>query len=114
MKRTTGWRRGRIRDITLQGDPLAVSLYARIGDGDGGYQPFCIGVQRRVVDPLCRSDFHNFSKVHDCDPVADMFDHTQIMGDKHIREAELFPQIGQEIISEPEQTHQARTPVRRR
>ena len=41
-----------------------------------------IRVHRMMEDLLRLSDLHNFTKIHDCDPVADIIDRAESMSDK--------------------------------
>ena len=46
---------------------------------------------------LRRSDLHNFTKVHDCDPVADIVDRAKSMSNEHARQPEILLQTAQQI-----------------
>ena len=46
---------------------------------------------------LRRSDLHNFTKVHDCDPVADIVDRAKSMSNEHTRQPQVLLQAAQQI-----------------
>ena len=52
------------------------------------------GIEKKF---LGLGEFHDLPEVHDCDPVADILDHGQVMGDKKVREAEFLLKVFEEV-----------------
>ncbi len=74
-----------------------MSFYFRIRNRDGRQKCLRIGVERLLVE-LCRvGNLNNNPKVHDGNPITDVLDHRQIMGDKQICQMKLFLQIPQKV-----------------
>ena len=44
-----------------------------------------------------RTALHDAPEVHDCDPVAQMANHAEVMGDEQHREAEIGAQRGDQV-----------------
>ena len=71
----------------------APDIIVRIGNGHGRNQGLGIGMLGVVEQFVRGCHFHNPSEIHDRHPVADMFDHRQIVGDKQIGEIIFLLQI---------------------
>jgi hypothetical protein len=50
-----------------------------------------------TVKGITIRNFNNFSEIHDCNPVADVADYGEIMGDKEIGEIKLSLKVFQEV-----------------
>ncbi len=50
-------------------------------------------MQRILEQGLLVGQLHDLAQVHDRDPMRDMLDHTQVVGDKEVRQAQLFLQV---------------------
>lgn len=83
------------RNFTLQG--LVLELPMRVGDRDSIQQGFRVGMARLLVECACGSQFDNPPKIHHRDPVADMLDDRQIMGNKQIAELILLLYLAQQV-----------------
>ena len=59
----------------------------------------CLRVWMRWIceDLFGRPDFHDFSKIHHGDPIADMADHRKIVTDEDHRQSKLRAQIAKQI-----------------
>ena len=56
-----------------------------------------VRVYRMMEHLLRRPDLHNFTKLHDCDPVADIIDRAESMSNEHARQPEVLLQAAQQI-----------------
>jgi hypothetical protein len=54
-------------------------------------------VQRRLVHRLARADLAEPAQVHDRDPVADLLDQRQVVGDEQVGQAELAAQLLEQV-----------------
>ena len=73
-------------------DALAVALDERVGDGGGRQQGLRVGMGRGVVHLGGRARLHDATEVHHGDPVAEVADDGQVVGDEQEAEVELGPQ----------------------
>src|SRR3712207_5687727 len=87
MEITTTRRIGSIGDIPWQDDRLGT--YPRIGLGHRRQECFSIWMLGIVIQ-LCRLGLLSYlTDIHHGDPVADVFDDAQVMGDKYVGETKL-------------------------
>ena len=56
-----------------------------------------VGVQRLLVERIARRKLDDLAEVHHRDPVGDVADHAQIMGDEEVGEAEALLQLLQQV-----------------
>ncbi len=82
VKMAAGRRIGRIRQIALQDNPF-LSL-RRIRNRDSRQKRFRVGVARVCKQLVALCQLHDFAQVHDRDPVADMLDGRQAVGDENV------------------------------
>ena len=68
-------------------------LVIRVCGRDCGEQRFCVRMHRMIEHSFGRCKLHNISKIHDTDPVTNIFYHTQAVRDKQICQIFLSPQI---------------------
>ena len=64
---------------------------------DRGEKCLCIRVLRICVDSLGGVELHDTSQIHDHDPVADVFDDAEVMGDENISQVKLLLQAAEEV-----------------
>ena len=69
----------------------------RIRRRDGRHQRLGIYMKRIPIQFCLVRHLHHMAQVHDRDPVADVADHAEIMGDKQIRQAMLFLKLLHQI-----------------
>jgi len=67
---------------------LANSL--RVGDRHSVEQGFGVGVAWLMVKLLCSGYFDNPTQVHHRDPVADVLDNAEVVGDEEVSQTEFF------------------------
>ena len=82
-------------DVALELDGLLLLKGAR--GRHGGEERPGVGVERIVVDPLGAAQLHHLAQVHDGNPVADVFDDAQVVGDEYIGEPELLLEPPEEV-----------------
>ena len=87
MERTACRRVHRTWDLPFQKDPMPRPRRVRIRNRLRRQQGFGIRVQRMPVYVVRPSGFHHVSQIHDADPVADMFHHAQVMGNKQVADS---------------------------
>ena len=95
MEGASGRRIERAGHIALQ--DLPPTLATRFRDRDGGEQRLSIGVLRVAVERIPIGDLHDPAQVHHRNPVADVLDHRQVVGDEEQRQVEFPLQFFQEI-----------------
>ena len=79
------------RHITLQNDPLFLMMNIRNRNrGEKGLGVWMNGI---AVQLIRLSQLHDSAKIHDCDSVADILHHAQIVGDEDIGQIALFLQF---------------------
>lgn len=54
------------------------------GTGNSREQCFGVGVRRSIKQIVFGGDFHDSTEIHDGNPVTDVFNDTQIVGDEQI------------------------------
>src|SRR5918995_5978605 len=91
------WRVGRAREIAGQEDRLALRLHLRIRDRDGGEKRDRVRVQRVLVQLLRRRDLDDRAQVHDRDPIGDVPDDGEVVGDEQIRQRELGLELLEQV-----------------
>ena len=74
--------------IALQN--LTIFLETRIRNGNRGQKGFGVRMQRVVVQLGAARHFNDFPQIHHRYPVAHIFHHTQIVGDKQVGELKLI------------------------
>src|SRR6266542_3471964 len=77
-------------DLPLQADRGSTPLGYRVGDRDRGKQGLGVGVLRLVVDVVPVRGLHHLAQVHDGDPVGQVADDREVVGDEQIGEVELL------------------------
>ena len=86
--------RGRMhgtRDVSFENDPLFADI--RVGHRNSREQRNRIRMQRGSVKVFVSGDLNNSSQVHHGDPIADMFNNSQVVSDDDIRQLELLLDI---------------------
>lgn len=61
---------------------------------DRGEKRLSVRVLRICVDSLRSVELHDTSQIHDHDPVADVLDDAEVMGDENISQVKLLLQAG--------------------
>ncbi len=94
VEMAAGWRRGRARDLALDGsiDPAPL-----LQVGDLGQQPLRIGVVGMGEELPGRRVLDDAPEIHDDDAVGDMLHHAQIVTDEEIGQVEIAPQLHEQI-----------------
>ncbi len=70
---------------------------ARLGRGDRVEQRLRVRVQRLLVHRLAGADLAELAQVHHRDPVADLLDQGQVVGDEQVGQAQLAAQPLEEV-----------------
>ena len=89
------WDMNRAGNIPLE--QIIFLVAQRIGNRCGRQERFGIGMERVSIQRLVAADFGDASQIHDCNPVANMSDDTQIMRNKYIREIEPSLQADKKV-----------------
>ncbi len=92
-----GWRVDRRGQVPAQHDGQGLRGEIRVRDGNGRQQGRRIGVPRVDVDLADGADLDDFAEVHDCDAIAEVTDHGQVVGDEEVGESEVSLQARQEV-----------------
>src|SRR5438132_587464 len=95
MKSAAGRRINRARHVALGNDVLF--LAACVKHRYRGQQCPRIGMLGVLIDRIALGGLDNFAEIHDSDPVANMLNDSQVVGDKKIREVHLLLEFLQEI-----------------
>ena len=82
-------------DIASQNNPFSFRSGVR-GRG-GGQQCLGIGVQGSLIEFIAVGEFHDFTKVHNGYPVADVLYNAQVVGYEQVGQVEFFLQILKKI-----------------
>lgn len=69
----------------------------RVRLGNTLYEGSRIGVVLMPEDVVSRALFDDAPQIHDCDPVADMADHRQVVGDDEISQSMFGLEIGHQV-----------------
>ena len=85
----------RARDIA--GERQALFFLKRAFRRDRGEQSLRVRVLRICVDAFGGVELHDAPEVHNHDPVTDIFDDAEVMGDEHIGQVELLLQTAEEV-----------------
>jgi hypothetical protein len=78
-------------DVALQKTGFVAA--GRVGPRDRLEQGLRIGMEGILVQVVRLGEFDDLAEVHDGHPVADVADDGEVMGDKEVGQAELFPQV---------------------
>ena len=78
-------------DIPLQHDPFL--LLVGIQNRHGGKKGLRVRVERLRQESFVGGQLDHLSQVHDRDPVADMVDHGEVMGDQDVGKIEFRLQV---------------------
>ena len=97
MKSTTRWRFDRTRDVTLQQDPLARTLIPRIWNWHCREERVRVRMGGPFVEGVGSGELDHTAEVHDGDPVADVTNNGQVMGDEQVAEVVLVLEVLQEV-----------------
>src|SRR6476659_8203150 len=90
MEPATGWRTGHIR--WAAGDAGQTDLLAGQGR-EGGHEPLRIGMERIGEERGRRGQLKDLAGVHDRDPIRELDQQGEVVGDKEDREAEAGLEI---------------------
>jgi hypothetical protein len=82
-------------ELLSERSPLTSSR--RVKFGDGLKQDLSVGMEWPAEEIFSIGHFHHPSQIHDGNSITDMFDDTKVMGDEEIGEAQLIPQVHQEV-----------------
>ena len=88
VERTAGRRIGRTGNIPLEEDLHPGGLDHGIRNRSRALQGPGVGMTGIAVQIVHVGQFHDVAEVHDGDPVGNMADHAQIVGDEEVREAQ--------------------------
>src|SRR5205807_6097661 len=75
----------------------ALRLQVRVGDRDRAEQRLRVRVQRVGVDLFGVRDLDDLAEVHHGDPVAQVADDRQVVGDEQVGQVELVLEVLQEV-----------------
>jgi hypothetical protein len=78
-----------IGDVPHQPDSSLMSGL-RVGTGDGREQGPGIGMQGFFVNTLARAQLDDVSQIHYGDPIGNVTDYREIVGNENIRKVEFF------------------------
>ena len=95
MKGTPLRRRRRGGHLSGQNGPFRFSEW--IHGGYGGKKRLGVGMNRGAADRLRPSQLNDLPQIHDCHPIADIFDNTKVMRNKEICQMELTLKILEQI-----------------
>ena len=93
MEPAAARRVDRARHVPLEHDPLALRGQVRIRHRDGREQRLRVRHDRPLVQLLGRRQLHELAEIHDGDPVADVADDAEVVGDEDVRQLELVLKI---------------------
>ena len=95
------WKRQPDGGATGDGtSPLSTMRFLRLrgsGLGHGRQQRHGVGVARRRIQLVDVGDLDELAEVHDPDPVADVLDDREVVGDEQVGEAELLLEVVEEV-----------------
>ena len=97
MEAAPAGRVGRAGQITGEQDPLTTVLDDRVGDRDGRHQRPRVGVQRGGIEVVGSGLLYEGAEIHHADPVADVLDDGEVVGDDEIGQAEGVLQLLQQV-----------------
>ena len=75
--------------------PRAVLL--GVGDRDRRQQGAGVGMDRLGVELLGGRELDQLAQVHDCDPVGDVADDAEVVGDEDVRQAEVVLEVVEQV-----------------
>ena len=84
-----------VGDFALEDDPIGAK--ARTGFGDGGHQHLGIRMLRRREQLFGVRALHDPADIHHRDPLADMLDDAQVMGDEEIGQPKSLLEFEEEV-----------------
>ena len=87
----------RARHVALEHDLLAGRVLARVRDRHRGEQRDGVRVDRVLVDLVRGPDLDDLAQVHHRDPVGDVADDAEVVGDEHVGEPELVLQVLEQV-----------------
>ena len=87
----------RRRDVAAQDDPPPVALDLRVRDRHGRQQGHRVRMERLAVELARRRQLHDPPEVHHGDPVADVADHRQVVGDEQVGEIEPVLELLEQV-----------------
>jgi hypothetical protein len=89
MEIAAGWKGNRAGNLSSEDNPLPRGFHDRVRNRYGRKECYGIGMFGHTVKGISIRHFNNLSEVHDCNPVADVADYREIMGDKEVGEIKL-------------------------
>ena len=95
VKGATFWRVSGIGDISLY--ECLVFALSRLQTGNCLQQGKSVGVLGRIINLFAVGKLNDFSEIHHCDPVTEIFYHPQIVRDEQVGDIQLFFQVQQKI-----------------
>jgi hypothetical protein len=94
---TPGGRLGGTRELAVEDDLRPPALAPRVGNGDRAHERLGVGVQRPREQGIARRQLDDPAQVHHGDPVADVADDREVVGDEQIRDPEAALQVDQQV-----------------
>src|SRR5690606_33409768 len=88
MEGAPGWRLERARHVADEDQPLFLS--SRVRHRRRAQERLSVGMTWRAIERGRRRLFHDSPEVHHRDPMAEVFDDGEIVGDEEIREPHLL------------------------
>ncbi len=90
-------RVGRIGHLAAQQDAAALVAQARVGQRHGGEERLGVRVHRALVQLVGVGHLDQLADVHHRDPVTDVLDHAEVVGDEEVGQVELALQVLQQV-----------------
>ena len=81
----------------IVGDTLTLLLIHRVRQRNGRQQGPGVGVQRMGKQLIGTGHLHHLAEVHNADAVGEVLDDGQVMGNEENGQAELLPQLVQQV-----------------
>ena len=95
MKVTAARRICRAGNFTFQNHGFHYAV--RVEIGNRGHEGFGVRMERLIKQFRCRREFHDAPQIHHRDPIANMFDDTQIMRNEQISKSIFFLCVHQQV-----------------
>src|SRR6185312_14223047 len=89
VERAAGRRVARVRHLALRAYAPAPAALARVGIEDGREERLGVGVLRARVDLRRLRQLDDAAEIHDGDPLAEVVDHAQVVGDHEVGQVAL-------------------------